>query len=147
VAAHLRLPQPEHLDGGADAEDDERGEQQTDGYRRPVRQPEGVARAAVGAVGAGRADKVDALWVHGVVAQPVARPGARVFAGRRPHADEPDEDGERCGEHGRDPRAERAAHLLLRSLLCLVSVELAEQVVQLVEAGADGGRTRHDEVA
>ena len=76
VAAHLRLPQPEHLDGGADAEDDERGEQQTDGYRRPVRQPEGVARAAVGAVGAGRADKVDALWVHGVVAQPVARPGA-----------------------------------------------------------------------
>ena len=73
--------------------------------------------------------------------------GARVLAGRRPHADEPDEDSERCGEHGRDPRAERAAHLLLRSLLCLVSVELAEQVVQLVEAGADGGRTRHDEVA
>ena len=72
---------------------------------------------------------------------------ARVFAGRRPHADEPDEDGERRGEHGRDPRAERAAHLLLRSLLRLVSIELAEQVVELVEAGADGGRTRHDKVA
>ena len=73
--------------------------------------------------------------------------GARVLASRRPHADEPDEDGERCGEYGHDPHAERVAHLLLRSLLFLDSLQVVDQVVELVEAGTDGGRTRHDQVA
>ena len=73
--------------------------------------------------------------------------GARVLASRRPHADEPDEDGERCGEYGHDPHAERVAHLLLRSRLLLDSLQVVDQVVELVEAGTDGGRTRHDQVA
>ena len=73
--------------------------------------------------------------------------GARVLASRRPLADEPDEDGERCSEYGHDPHAERVAHLLLRSRLLLDSLQVVDQVVELVEAGTDGGRTRHDQVA
>lgn len=110
-----------------------------------------AARGAVARAVTVRAAAAALVVVERVVAERVVAAGgggARVLAGRRPHADDTDEDGERRSKNGHDPRAERAAHLLLlRSLLRLVSVELAEQVVELVETGADGGRTRHDEVA